>query len=506
MEDDDQSSYGPPPDPSLRSWRHPSEIAAEKAGRGQAGASGEPDAESAQIIDFQSNAERGTTRNRPTSRRGWPLAIGAAAILGLCLGGLALASLSSKNRFDDHGPDFDVALDELRPNLSTPEAASSVMHSNTDQVHNLTLPVSTTQPGLASEQSTLTTTTQSRPAPEQEWNRSAYATIQGIPPATVEARSLYSSANGIVPLFAAPNRMPIANGIVVDGLILSSASSLRGFEEVYFPSESGWFSLSLIASDPHHDIAVLQQGDLAAPLSPVVTSPDGPSASAGQFVAVLTGHSTSFRPSNRNAANHNPNSNNPEDGGPDDSDVDDGDLNGGDQPGAAGEVVATNERSTTSDGYEVVGTLLTTCRNDNLVGGAALVDEQGHVVGIVVGSEEKLAAALPLDTAIRIGRSLTQDGWRGGGWLGIEGRTVQGGVQLLDVTQGSPAALAGLRGNDFITRFNDEPLTSFSDLLHSLWLLNPGDLIQVEIARLNVESNKMDSLTLDIELRTRPES
>lgn len=481
MEDDELSSYGPLPDQSSRTWRHPSEIAAELAGMSPPNAIVGSENGPAEAIDLRSAADLRTTGPwRPANRT---TTISTAAVVVVCLGGLALASVSGRGPLADSSQQPDlvlagagVAIDasSAGPFIDSLDTRSSASNSSSAAGFS----VVTTQPGLNANQPIPTTASLTSTTSSSGNDLLAVDTGQ--------------SMKGVLPLFASPNQMPIASGLSVDGLILTSASSLGGFDRVHTPGPTGWITLQVTATDPHTDVAVLEQVEAEVLLSPVVTAVGGPTAEPGQLVAILGGHGQPLL-------------------------TDTEDAEGAEHPTSIGEVVATGRRTTTSDGYEILDTLLTTCRYDDLSGGAALIDVQGHVVGLVVSSEDRLAAALPLDTAIEIGWSLMLDGWRGGAWLGVQGRTVDGGVELLDIDPNGPAHQAGLRNNDLITEINGQPLSDIAELLYLLRQLEPGDQIQIQVLRADQpedaqtsqsgvpisETVSVEELLFDVALRDR---
>ncbi len=473
MEDDELSSYGPLPDPSSRTWRHPSEIAAELAGMSQPNAT-------AGSQNMQVEGIRSAGAWRHASRT---TTIGTAAVVVVCLGGLALASVGGRGPLADSINQPDAVLVGSGVAINTPGAGPLVeslgaRSASSGSSSAAAFSVVTTQPRLI---------VADQPAPTNA-SLTSTTTRKSDPDDGLLAVDTGQSMRGVLPLYASPNQMPIASGLSVDGLILTSASSLGGFDQVHMPGSTGWITLSVVAIDPHTDVAVLEQVEHATQLSPVVTAVGGPVAQPGQLVAILSGHGQPVLA-----------------GAEDSADIQ--------YPASIGEVVATGERTTTRDGYEILDTLLTTCRNDDLSGGAALIDVQGHVVGLVVNSEDRLAAALPLDTAIEIGWSLMLDGWRGGAWLGVHGRTGDGGVQLLDLDPKGPAHQAGLRDNDLMTSINGQPLSDIAELLHLLRQLEPGDLIQIQVLRSDQqadqsqtnqsEDSKAELLLFDVALSDR---
>lgn len=484
-EDDNPSSFGPPPDPSLRSWRHPSEIAAGKAAFEQPAPAIEP----------------------PVRRT--PILLGAAAVIGICLVGFTIVGQA------EVGPSPVFSLE------SEPLDGDTLGEIDADEINNASFAAGTSAPTttvLASRASTTSAASQLLAAElhvapldraidfnlsNQRGSDDATAerdvadgdtakpevlrTDSGgpesspsegpTPPTKADEILEFDSAMphqvpGLLALFGDPAGEPLANGIVVDGLILTSTSSLQGRSIVYANLNSAWTSLDVVAADPHSDIAVLTAINLGSQLSPVVTAPGGPTADAGQMVAILGAH----EPMSARSTS---------------------------KPEAAGELVATNDRITSADGYQIMGALLTTCRNNELYGGAALVDNQGHVLGLVVKSDQKLAAAIPLDVAIEIGRSLMLDGSRGGAWLGVSGRTVQDGFMLDFVDPDGPAALAGLQTGDLISRVNGKPLSDLAELLHTLRLFASGDTIDVTILRFDTATGEIEPIILEIVLSAK---
>jgi S1-C subfamily serine protease len=119
--------------------------------------------------------------------------------------------------------------------------------------------------------------------------------------------------------------------------------------------------------------------------------------------------------------------------------------------------------------------------------GGALADVQGRVVGINTAvAGVGLGLAVPIDAATRlILAALINDGRVRRAYLGIVGGTRRLGAALaerigrptgLEVVQlidGSPAAIAGVRAGDVIVAVDDRPVAGVADLQRSL----VGDLV-----------------------------
>ncbi len=447
-EDDIPSSFGPPPDPSLRSWRHPSELAAEQLAAGQANTTGPS--------PLQQPASTSPTQ---PGRRVWSATIAATLIIGVGLG--TAAAFFGGSRVD---VDIRSTEDTTQGLHSTTRAGQQA--PGIDTATTLPNPAGVSHPRTVATFSDVIASTSQAPTTR--------------PVDAVSRVNLDRSAQGVLQLFASPNQMPVANGIVIDGLILTSASSLGGFEQVFALTDGRWIGLSLVASDPQTDVAVLQQSGPGAPLTPVVTAVGGPVADAGQVVAILDGEIGATSADNTRSVSA--------------------------RSGSVGEVVATGGRTTTKNGYEILGAVLTTCRKEGVSAGAALIDEDGLALGIILNSNDKLASALPLDTALEIGWSLIEEGWRGGAWLGVSGQTVDEGFLLFNIDPSGPSARAGLRNGDIIISINEQPLDDWAELLHTLRLLDSGDILSLRLLRTNEENQSVETVTIDIELGTKETS
>ncbi len=88
--------------------------------------------------------------------------------------------------------------------------------------------------------------------------------------------------------------------------------------------------------------------------------------------------------------------------------------------------------------------------------------------------------------------------YRGTAYLGIAAATEEvapnSRCQVVHVERGTAAELAGLRVNDTITRIDDVPVDSFSQLVMELSEYQPGDKVEIEVQRGH------DTLTLNCEL------
>lgn len=149
--------------------------------------------------------------------------------------------------------------------------------------------------------------------------------------------------------------------------------------------------------------------------------------------------------------------------------------------------------------------------------GGALVNTDGEVIGInsmKIAKEEVegIGFAIPIDTAIPIMKQLETEGEVARPFIGISTASLQqvpvqyrdqiklpkdfkGGMVIAQVEPGSPAAKAGLKQFDVISKINDQKITSILDLRKYLYSKTEiGDKVTMEVYR-NGEPQKIE-LTL----------
>ncbi|SFE29742.1 putative serine protease PepD [Actinopolyspora alba] len=126
--------------------------------------------------------------------------------------------------------------------------------------------------------------------------------------------------------------------------------------------------------------------------------------------------------------------------------------------------------------------------------GGPLVDMNGRVIGInsaiyspSSSSEQAgsvgLGFAIPIDHARRIGKQLIEDGSAARTTLGVQVRVVgnvNGGL-VVGVPPDGPAAEAGVKSGDVITKVNDRTITSGDELIAAIRSYAPGDTVTLTI-------------------------
>ncbi len=74
-------------------------------------------------------------------------------------------------------------------------------------------------------------------------------------------------------------------------------------------------------------------------------------------------------------------------------------------------------------------------------------------------------------------------------FLGVITEMTEGGAQINEVSEGSPAEKAGLHKGDIITNVNDQKITGPADLYETIGKFKPSDKVKVTILKNGVRSN-----------------
>ena len=249
------------------------------------------------------------------------------------------------------------------------------------------------------------------------------------------------------------------SGVVLrdDGYVLTTADLVRGHERVrVWDLDGGEYRGEVVGVDPDTDVAVIAVPDLTA---------------AG---AVL-GHSDTMAVGDPARAVH---------------------LQR--RVGAAlvraGIVANLGVTVARDDGRNLHGLIGTDIVQAEPIEGAALLDEDGAVIGVTTGvGDSDALRAVPIDLARVVAHDIIATGRPDHPWLGVEGRDldpqlaadlgITGGAELETVVEGGPADEAGLRHADVVTHLGDTEVTSMGDLVTALRHLDPGDRIRLGFLR-----------------------
>lgn len=169
-----------------------------------------------------------------------------------------------------------------------------------------------------------------------------------------------------------------------------------------------------------------------------------------------------------------------------------------------GVVSAVDRRVTLSSG-STMNLIQTDCSINSGNSGGALFNIYGEVIGITnakysnngTSSEatiESIGFAIPVNHILSIVESIVEKGYVAKPYIGLrvtdvsaeaQGYGLPKGAAVNTVTEGAPAATAGLQRNDIITAVNNNAIESADDLTRIVSDANPGDALNMTVWRQN---------------------
>jgi putative serine protease PepD len=141
--------------------------------------------------------------------------------------------------------------------------------------------------------------------------------------------------------------------------------------------------------------------------------------------------------------------------------------------------------------------------------GGALADDRGRVIGITTAIESSSGAnagvgfAVPIDRAVQVADQLIAGRQVTVSYLGVTGGAEgddggSQGARIQQVSPDGPAADAGLRSGDLVTRVGDRTVRSWEDLVLAIRQLEAGSTAKVRVRRGSAEQ------TLQVTVGSRP--
>jgi S1-C subfamily serine protease len=246
-----------------------------------------------------------------------------------------------------------------------------------------------------------------------------------------------------------------------DGFILTNSHVVHGASEVFVTTEAGdRCAVELVGDDPDTDLAVVR-GNVPATSIPLGSSRK---LTVGQLVVAI-GNPLGFQ-----------------------------------HTVTAGVVSALGRTMRSRSGRLIDGVIQTDAALNPGNSGGPLVDSQGQVVGVntaTIMGAQGICFAIGADTAEFVASRLIRDGRVKRSYIGVSGQGVPlhrrlvryhdlkagSGLLLLDVGEGSPAELGGLRERDVIIRFAGNLVTGVDDLHRLLSDERSGLPCEVELIR-----------------------
>lgn len=141
--------------------------------------------------------------------------------------------------------------------------------------------------------------------------------------------------------------------------------------------------------------------------------------------------------------------------------------------------------------------------------GGAVVNTSGEIVGMLLAALTEpyvqdpfmsqfpfpnlnrpgIAFAVPIETVKSVANEIIKHGKVRRGWLGVTIETKDFGVFVTGVNENSPAHIGGILPRDVILEFEDEPVTTYTQLLRCIGTKRPNTEIKLKINRNGNEQN-----------------
>jgi S1-C subfamily serine protease len=118
--------------------------------------------------------------------------------------------------------------------------------------------------------------------------------------------------------------------------------------------------------------------------------------------------------------------------------------------------------------------------------GGAAVTPDGMLIGLAVTGPRRRTIVIPSETVERSLTALVDRGYVARGYLGVSLQRVRrsdGGVLVVDVAPGSPAAVAGLVIGDILTTWEGEPVRSVGEVARRLGADSVGRNVVIGLLR-----------------------
>jgi putative serine protease PepD len=252
--------------------------------------------------------------------------------------------------------------------------------------------------------------------------------------------------------------------VVTNDHVVSGASSIS----VTF-SDGSKYSAHVVGTDPSTDLAVLKVDAPASKLHPL-TLGDSSKLQVGDGVVAI------------------------------------GAPFGLEETVTSGIVSALDRDISSQNNFTIAGAIQTDAAINHGNSGGPLLNMQGEVVGITTqiesesGGNEGVGFAIPSNTISSVVSKLVKGEKVEHPYLGVfvGTPTNRAGAQIGRIQGGSPAASAGLKAGDIITRFNGEAIGSADDLTSAVGATKPGDKVSVTYVR------KGSTKTTTVTIGTRP--
>jgi putative serine protease PepD len=289
-------------------------------------------------------------------------------------------------------------------------------------------------------------------------------------PGVVEVTARSTSTSQI-PFGGSQQSVGQGSGFVYDasGHIVTNEHVVDGASSVTVKFQDGKsYSAKVVGTDSSTDVAVLKVNAPASQLHPL-TLADSSSVAVGDGVVAI------------------------------------GSPFGLENSVTSGIVSALHRSIDSPSGFSIPNAIQTDAAINHGNSGGPLLDASGNVIGITSqiesdsGGNDGVGFAVPSNTVRSVVSQLVASGKVKHAYLGVQITTAAGGgARVATVRAGTPAAKAGLKAGDVITKVDGTSIGSSDELQQAIDSLKPGDRVTLAIRRGG------QTRTVQVTLGTRP--
>ena len=155
----------------------------------------------------------------------------------------------------------------------------------------------------------------------------------------------------------------------------------------------------------------------------------------------------------------------------------------------AGIVSALHRQMTSPNNFTIDDSIQTDAAINHGNSGGPLLNMQGKVIGINSqiesdsGGSDGVGFAVPSNTARSIANRLVSTGKVEHAYFGVSLQNVANGARLACISDGTPAAKAGLKVGDVVTSFAGRKVSSVNALRFAVDAKQPGQIVTVTYVR-----------------------
>ncbi len=152
---------------------------------------------------------------------------------------------------------------------------------------------------------------------------------------------------------------------------------------------------------------------------------------------------------------------------------------------SAGIVSSTDGLTAGGDGPAMSGLIETDALVHEAAAGGALVDDEGQVVGVLLGPLEggRGGFALPISFAVEVADRLRSDGRADHGWVGLHGVDTPLGPLVAEVAAGGPAKQGGIELGDVVLAVDGRSVDTMAEVTAVVRGHWPMERVELQVLR-----------------------